>query len=52
MIEAVADMAAQFRFPLVVDPVLLSKNGAPLLSPDAMETFKELLTAPRLSAHS
>jgi len=43
VIEAVAEMAAQFRFPLIVDPVLFSKNGAALLTADAMETFKEQL---------
>jgi len=43
VIEAVAEMAAQFRFPLIVDPVLFSKNGAALLTVDAMETFKEQL---------
>jgi hydroxymethylpyrimidine/phosphomethylpyrimidine kinase len=40
VIEAVADMAVDFRFPLVVDPVLLSKNGAPLVSLDAIDALK------------
>lgn len=43
VIEAVAEMAMHFTFPLVVDPVLLSKNGAPLVSPDAMEALKTRL---------
>jgi hydroxymethylpyrimidine/phosphomethylpyrimidine kinase len=43
VIEAVAEMAMHFPFPLVVDPVLLSKNGAPLVSPDAMEALKTRL---------
>ncbi len=43
VIEAVAEMAAQFQFPLIVDPVLLSKNGAALLTPDAIEVFKTKL---------
>jgi hydroxymethylpyrimidine/phosphomethylpyrimidine kinase len=43
VIEAVADMAVDFHFPLVVDPVLLSKNGAPLVSPDAIEALKTRL---------
>ena len=43
VIEAVADMAVHFPFPLVVDPVLLSKNGVPLVSPDAMEALKTRL---------
>ncbi len=30
MIRAVARAAAQFRFPLIVDPVMVSKHGAPL----------------------
>jgi hydroxymethylpyrimidine/phosphomethylpyrimidine kinase len=35
IIRAVADAAAGFRFPLVVDPVMLSKHGAPLIAPAA-----------------
>lgn len=35
IVEAVAELAAGFEFPLVVDPVLLSKHGAPLLEEDA-----------------
>ena len=35
VVEAVADLARSFRFPLVVDPVLISKHGSRLLSPDA-----------------
>jgi hydroxymethylpyrimidine/phosphomethylpyrimidine kinase len=31
MVEAVARAAAGFRFPLVVDPVMVSKHGLPLL---------------------
>jgi hydroxymethylpyrimidine/phosphomethylpyrimidine kinase len=31
VVRAVARRAADFRFPLVVDPVLISKHGAPLL---------------------
>ena len=30
MVRAVARVAASFRFPLVVDPVMVSKHGAPL----------------------
>src|SRR5436190_22150904 len=30
MVRAVARAAAEFRFPLVVDPVMVSKHGAPL----------------------
>lgn len=40
VIEALAQLAPQFRFPLVVDPVISSKNGAALLAPDAVEVLK------------
>ncbi len=43
IIEAVARMAADFRFPLVVDPVMMSKHGAALLLPDAIESLKQRL---------
>ncbi|MBI3895682.1 MAG: bifunctional hydroxymethylpyrimidine kinase/phosphomethylpyrimidine kinase [Acidobacteria bacterium] len=39
VIEAIAERAAQFSFPLVVDPVLLSKHGAPLMDEDAQSTL-------------
>jgi hydroxymethylpyrimidine/phosphomethylpyrimidine kinase len=35
IVEAVAEMAAGFDFPLVVDPVMISKHGAPLIADDA-----------------
>jgi hydroxymethylpyrimidine/phosphomethylpyrimidine kinase len=34
IIEAVAALAAFFPFPLIVDPVMISKHGAPLIAPD------------------
>jgi hydroxymethylpyrimidine/phosphomethylpyrimidine kinase len=37
VIEAVADCALRFVFPLVVDPVMISKHGAPLLAREARE---------------
>jgi len=37
IVEAVADRARSFSFPLVVDPVMISKHGAPLLDDDAVE---------------
>jgi hydroxymethylpyrimidine/phosphomethylpyrimidine kinase len=40
---AVARIAAEFRFPLVVDPVMISKHGAPLMSPEARVAFLEKL---------
>ena len=35
VVDAVADAARGFRFPLVVDPVMISKHGAPLMAEDA-----------------
>jgi hydroxymethylpyrimidine kinase/phosphomethylpyrimidine kinase len=35
VVRAVGRLAATFRFPLVVDPVMISKHGAPLLSEEA-----------------
>ncbi|MGC8794043.1 MAG: bifunctional hydroxymethylpyrimidine kinase/phosphomethylpyrimidine kinase [Bryobacteraceae bacterium] len=35
IVEAVAEAAREFDFPLVVDPVMISKHGAPLLAADA-----------------
>ena len=43
MIVAIAGAAREWSFPLVVDPVMLSKQGAQLLSPDAVEAFVRLL---------
>lgn len=43
IIEAVAELAASFVFPLVVDPVMISKHGTRLLSDDAVETLKRKL---------
>lgn len=39
LIEAVADRARSFSFPLVVDPVLISKHGAPLATVDAQHAI-------------
>src|SRR4029077_14238502 len=43
MVEAVARAAADFAFPLVVDPVMVSKHGLPLLPADAVGAIRELL---------
>lgn len=43
VVEAVAEMAESFAFPLVVDPVMASKNGAPMLEPDARSAFLDKL---------
>jgi hydroxymethylpyrimidine/phosphomethylpyrimidine kinase len=42
-VEAIAAAAAGFRFPLVVDPVMIAKQGQPLISPDAIAAVRELL---------
>jgi hydroxymethylpyrimidine/phosphomethylpyrimidine kinase len=39
LIQAVAERARHFQFPLVVDPVMISKHGAPLLADDAREAL-------------
>ena len=48
IVEAMAEAAASFAFPLVVDPVMISKHGQPLISPDAVAAVRERLL-PRAS---
>jgi hydroxymethylpyrimidine/phosphomethylpyrimidine kinase len=43
MVEAVARRAARFQFPLVVDPVMISKHGSPLLPDAAVRAIREEL---------
>jgi hydroxymethylpyrimidine/phosphomethylpyrimidine kinase len=43
IIEMVAAAAAGFQFPLVADPVILTKHRAALLTPNAIEALKTLL---------
>jgi hydroxymethylpyrimidine/phosphomethylpyrimidine kinase len=43
IIEAVAALAETFRFPLIVDPVMVSKHGARLLAPDAEVALRSKL---------
>ncbi|HEX3877780.1 MAG TPA: bifunctional hydroxymethylpyrimidine kinase/phosphomethylpyrimidine kinase [Bryobacteraceae bacterium] len=43
VVEAVAALAASFRFPLVVDPVMIGKHGSQLLSADAVQALRERL---------
>ena len=43
IIEAVATLAQDFQFPLVTDPVMLSKNGAALLGADGVEALQTFL---------
>lgn len=40
IVEAVARAAADFRFPLVVDPVLVSQHGRPLADNDALPAMR------------
>ncbi len=43
IIEAVAGLAPQFRAPLVVDPVMISKHGAPLMDSEARSALVDRL---------
>ena len=43
IVEAVAELAGEFGFPLVVDPVMISKHGAPLMAEDARRVLRERL---------
>ncbi len=43
VVEAVAEAAADFPFPLVVDPVMVSKHGARLMDEDACRVLIERL---------
>jgi hydroxymethylpyrimidine/phosphomethylpyrimidine kinase len=43
VVEAVAHAAADFKFPLVVDPVMVSKHGQNLLPNAAIRAIRELL---------
>ena len=43
IIEVVAKRARRFSFPLVVDPVMISKHGAALIAPEARESLALLL---------
>ncbi len=49
IVRTVAARAATFAFPLVVDPVMISKHGAPLLKEDARDAVaRELMPAATL----
>ncbi len=39
VIEAIADAAARFTFPLVIDPVMISKHGARLMDDESSEVL-------------
>jgi hydroxymethylpyrimidine/phosphomethylpyrimidine kinase len=43
VVEALAAAAKHFKFPLVVDPVMISKHGAPLLDSSARAAVRERL---------
>lgn len=43
LIEALAERASKFSFPLVVDPVMVSKHGARLLDGNAIEVLRKRL---------
>jgi hydroxymethylpyrimidine/phosphomethylpyrimidine kinase len=43
IVEALAEMAASFKFPLIVDPVMVSKHGAPLIAPEARDAIARKL---------
>ena len=43
IVEAVAEIAATFSFPLIVDPVMISKTGARLMSQKAQDALKHKL---------
>ncbi|HEX3683722.1 MAG TPA: bifunctional hydroxymethylpyrimidine kinase/phosphomethylpyrimidine kinase [Bryobacteraceae bacterium] len=43
IVEAVAELAPSLRFPLVVDPVMISKHGARLMDDGAAKSLKEKL---------
>jgi hydroxymethylpyrimidine/phosphomethylpyrimidine kinase len=43
VVEGIAELAKSFTFPLIVDPVMISKHGIRLISPDAEEALKRVL---------
>jgi hydroxymethylpyrimidine/phosphomethylpyrimidine kinase len=43
VVEAVASAAESFTFPLVIDPVMISKHGAPLIKEEAHSALKARL---------
>ncbi|MEM1553077.1 MAG: bifunctional hydroxymethylpyrimidine kinase/phosphomethylpyrimidine kinase [Candidatus Bathyarchaeia archaeon] len=43
IIKAVASEVSRHNFPLVVDPVMVAKSGAPLLKPEAIDALKKCL---------
>jgi hydroxymethylpyrimidine/phosphomethylpyrimidine kinase len=43
IVEGIAELAKSFAFPLIVDPVMISKHGIRLISPEAEEALKRVL---------
>ena len=43
LVRAIARAAGRFPFPLVVDPVMISKHGAPLMASEAMAALRDEL---------
>ncbi len=43
MVEAISFEAVDFHFPLILDPVMVSKHGAPLMTRDAQDKLIQLL---------
>ena len=43
IIKIVSSEISKYNFPLVVDPVMIAKSGAPLLKPEAIEALKKYL---------
>jgi hydroxymethylpyrimidine/phosphomethylpyrimidine kinase len=43
IVRVVAEKARDFKFPLVVDPVMISKHGQPLMTEEARSAFADLL---------
>ena len=43
IVEAIARAAERFQFPLVVDPVMISKNGTAMMDEEARRVFSEKL---------
>jgi hydroxymethylpyrimidine/phosphomethylpyrimidine kinase len=43
VVRAVAALASSFTFPLIVDPVMMSKHGSRLISPDAEAALRDEL---------
>ena len=43
VVRAVAELAAEFKFPLIVDPVMIGKHGVRLISPEAEAALKSEL---------